>query len=106
MLFHLEAVSGIHKSRKHFSGAVSERYSEYVMLFCIVFEFFHQCLVVFCIPVFCLLGKFIPEYLILLFVMINRFISLISHSSFLVYRDARVFCSINFISCDFTIFIG
>ena len=74
----------------------------------VVFEFFHQCLVVFCIPVFCLLGKFIPKYLILLVVMINRFISLISlsDSSFLVYRDARGFCSINFISCDFTIFIG
>ena len=42
MLFHLEAVSGIHKSRKHFSGAVSERYSEYVMLFAAESETVHR----------------------------------------------------------------
>ena len=56
---------------------------------------------------FVYLGRFIPKYFILFITMVNGIVSLISPSVFslLVYRDARDFC-VNFISCNFIIFIG
>ena len=54
------------------------------------------------------LGMFIPSYLILFHVMVNGIVSLISLSDLLllVYRNARDFCGINFVSCNFIKFIN
>ena len=61
---------------------------------CVIFNFFHQCLTVFRVQIFCLLGRFIPWYCILLDAMVNATVSLISLSdtSLLVYRNATDFC--------------
>ena len=58
----------------------------------VVFDFFHQCLIIFHIQVFCLLSRFIPEYFILFVVLVNGIDSLISLSGFslLVYRNAVI----------------
>ena len=52
------------------------------------------------------LGRYIPKYFIRSVAMVNGIVSLISLYVFslLVYRNARHFC-VNFISCNFTIFI-
>ena len=52
------------------------------------------------------LGKYIPKYFILFVAMVNGIVSLISLSVFslLVYRKARDLC-VNFISCNFSIFV-
>ena len=49
----------------------------------IIFNFFHQCLIIFCIQVFFVsLGRFIPRYFILLVAMVNGSVFLISLSDF------------------------
>ena len=52
------------------------------------------------------LSRYIPKYFILTVAMVNGIVSLISLSVFslLVFRNARYFC-VNFISCNFNIFI-
>ena len=47
-----------------------------------------------------------PKYYILFFAIVNGIVSLISLSVFslLVYRNTRYLC-VNFISCNFTVFI-
>ena len=59
---------------------------------CVIFDFFQQCLIVFCIQVFCLFGWFIPRYFILFVAVVNTIVSLTSLSDFslLVYRNADV----------------
>ena len=59
-----------------------------------MFDFFHQCLIVFRVQVFVSLGRFIPRYCILFDVIENRIVSLISLSdlSLSVYRNAIKFC--------------
>ena len=58
---------------------------------CIIFNFFHQCLIVFCIQVFVSLGRFI-----LFVAMVYGSVSLISLSDFssLVYRNERNICTL------------
>ena len=61
---------------------------------CFVFGIFHQCLIVFCIQVFCLFtGRFIPKYFILFVAVVNEIVFLSSLSDFLllVNRNARDF---------------
>ena len=57
------------------------------------FDFFHQCLIIFCVQFFVSLGKFIPRYFVLFVAMVNGIDSLISLSDFslLVYRTASDF---------------
>ena len=59
-----------------------------------VFNFFYRCLIIFCVQLFCLLGKFITRYFILFVAMVNGVDSLISLSdvSLLVYRKANDLC--------------
>ena len=59
----------------------------------VFFDFFHHCLIVFRVQVFCPLSRFIPRCFILFDAMVNGIVSLISFSdtSFLVYRNARDF---------------
>ena len=59
----------------------------------VVFDFFHQCLIIFCIRFFCPL-KFIPRYFILFVAMVNRIHSSVSLYDFplLEYRNASNFC--------------
>ena len=55
------------------------------------------------------LGRYIPKYLILFIAMVDGIVSLISLSVFslLVYRNARdTLMCVNFISCNFTIFVN
>ena len=59
----------------------------------IIFVFFHQCLIVFCIQSLVSLGRFIPRYFVLSVAAVNGIISLILFSdlSLLPYRYARDF---------------
>ena len=59
-----------------------------------IFDFFHQCLIVFCIHLFVYLGNFIPRHFIIYIAVMNGIHSLISlsHFSFLVYGNASDFC--------------
>ena len=62
---------------------------------CVVFDFFHQYLIVFCVHrSFASSGRFIPRYCILFVAVVNGIVSLISLSDclFLVYRNARDLC--------------
>ena len=61
---------------------VQSRNVVYFSIVCIVFDFLHQCRIVFCIQVFVSLGRFIPRYFILFDVMVNGIVSLISVSFF------------------------
>ena len=59
----------------------------------IIFDFFHQCLIIFSVQFLVSLGKFIPRYCILFIAMVNGIDSLIYLSDFsLVYRNASDFC--------------
>ena len=59
---------------------------------CVIFDFSHQCLIVFCIQSFCLL-RFIPRYFIIFDAKVNRVVSLIS--LFIAsYNNARYFCAL------------
>ena len=60
----------------------------------VVFDFFHQSLIIFCVQFFVSLGKFIPRYLILFVAMVNGIYSLISVSDFslLAYSNASDSC--------------
>ena len=60
---------------------------------CIIFTFFHQCLILSAYRSFVSLGRFIPRYFILFVAMVNGNVFLISLSDFssLVYRNARDF---------------
>ena len=50
---------------------------------CVIFDFFHQCFIVFYIYMsFVYLGKFIPKYFILFIAMLNGIVYLISLSAF------------------------
>ena len=62
--------------------------------FCVIFNFFHQCLTVLEYRSFASLGRFIPRYFINFDVMINGIVSLISLSDILLlaYRNATNFC--------------
>ena len=64
----------------------------YLFIVYVILDFFHQCLIIFCIQLFCLL-RFIPRYFILLVTMVNGNASLISLSDFalLVYRNTSDF---------------
>ena len=62
----------------------------------IIFDFFHQCIIVFCYSFFVSLGKFIPRYFVVVVVviaMINIIDSLISLPDFslLLYRNVSHF---------------
>ena len=61
---------------------------------CVLFDFFHECFIVFYIQAFDYLGRFIPKYFIHFMAMVNGIVSLISLSVFslLVYRNARNYC--------------
>ena len=60
---------------------------------CVIFDFFHQHVVVFRVQIFSSLSRLIPRYFILFDVMVNRIVSLISFLFLLlVYRNARNFC--------------
>ena len=51
----------------------------------VIFDFFHQCLIVFCIQHFFVsLGRFIPRYFVHFVVMVNGIYSLISLSDFFI----------------------
>ena len=60
----------------------------------VLFDFFHQCFIVFYIQSLVSLGRYIPKYFILFIAMVNGMISLIYFNIFslLVYRNARDFC--------------
>ena len=45
---------------------------------CIIFDFFHDGLILFCVQAFVSFGRFIPRYFILFVAMINGIVSLIS----------------------------
>ena len=50
---------------------------EYLSSVYVIFDFFHQCLIIFCIQFFCPLGRFIPRYLVLFVAVVNGIDSLI-----------------------------
>ena len=45
---------------------------------CVVFDFGHDCVILFCVQAFVSLGRFIPGYFILFVAIINGIVSLIS----------------------------
>ena len=50
---------------------------------CVIFDFFHQCFIVFCIyRSFISLSRFIPKYFILFIAIVNEIVFLISLSVF------------------------
>jgi len=51
---------------------------------CVIFDFFHQRVVVFRVQIFSSLSRLIPRYFILFDVMVNGIVSLISLSYFVV----------------------
>ena len=61
---------------------------------CVIFDFFHQCLIVFCIQVFVSLGRLFLGIVFFFVAMVNVIVSLISLSDFslLVYKNIRNFC--------------
>ena len=61
---------------------------------CVVFDFGHDCVILFCVQAFVSLGRFIPGYFILFVAIINGIVSLISlcELSLLVHKNARDFC--------------
>ena len=64
---------------------------------CVIFDFFHQCVIVFCIQVFYLFRWFIPIVFYPFVAKVNGIFPLISLSYFffsfwLVYRNARDIC--------------
>ena len=62
----------------------------YFSIYCVIFDFFHQCFIVFYVQVFCFFRQI---YSFILFVaMVNGIVSLISVFSLLVYRNARDLC--------------
>ena len=65
---------------------------------CAIFDFFHQCLIVFCTQVFYILKQAYSQVLTLFLAMVNRLVSFISLSEFwlLVYGNARDFCVLIF----------
>ena len=64
----------------HFNNiASSNTRIQYIFLsVCVIFSFFHQCLVIFRVWVFSFLRRFIPRYFILFDEMANRIVSLTS----------------------------
>ena len=58
---------------------------------CVIFNFFHQCFMVFIYRSLVSLGGFIPKYFILFIAMVNGIVSLITLSVFslLVYKNAK-----------------
>ena len=74
------------------------RNMEYLpIFFIVVFNFFHQCLILFCIQFFFFnvsLGRFIPRYFILVVVVVNGiyFLICLSDFSLLVYKSESDFC--------------
>ena len=59
----------------------------------VIFDFFHQCLVIICVEPFCLIGRFITKYFIVFVAVVNgiNFLISVSDCSLFVYRNTSDF---------------